>query len=45
MVDRKGDEEVDITIIPGEPREPVAVPAGDAGDEPSGDEPDEPSEG
>jgi len=25
MVDRKGDEEVDITIIPGEPREPVLL--------------------
>jgi ATP-dependent Clp protease ATP-binding subunit ClpC len=35
MVDRKGEEEVDITIIPGEEREPVAVPAGDAS-EPEG---------
>jgi len=49
MVDRKGDDEVDITIIPGEPREPekVAVPAGDAPEnrEPDGsaDEPDEPA--
>jgi ATP-dependent Clp protease ATP-binding subunit ClpC len=36
MVDRKGDEEVNITIIPGEEREPepVTVPAG--GDEPEG---------
>ncbi|HEY7694400.1 MAG TPA: ATP-dependent Clp protease ATP-binding subunit [Gaiellaceae bacterium] len=34
MVDRKGDDEVDISIIPGEEREPVAVPAGDASDEP-----------
>jgi ATP-dependent Clp protease ATP-binding subunit ClpC len=42
MVDRKGDEEVDITIIPGEPREPVAVPAGDAADEPEST-PEEPS--
>jgi ATP-dependent Clp protease ATP-binding subunit ClpC len=42
MVDRKGDEEVDITIIPGEPREPVAVPAGEAGDEPEST-PEEPS--
>ena len=35
MVDRKGEEEVEITIIPGEPREPekVAVPAGDASPE------------
>jgi ATP-dependent Clp protease ATP-binding subunit ClpC len=43
MVDRKGDEEVDITIIPGDPREPVAVPAGDSGDEPesSAEEPPE----
>ena len=43
MVDRKGDEEVEITIVPGEPREPVAVPAG--GDEPEGsaEEPDEPA--
>ena len=32
MVDRKGEEEVDITIIPGEEREPdPAVPAGDDG--------------
>jgi ATP-dependent Clp protease ATP-binding subunit ClpC len=39
MVDRKGDDEVDITIIPGE-REPVAVPAGDASEpEGAGDEP------
>ena len=44
MVDRKGDEEVEITIIPGEPREPVAVPAGDAERRGSGDDPDEPSE-
>jgi hypothetical protein len=31
MVDRKGEEDVDITIIPGEEREPekVTVPAGD----------------
>jgi ATP-dependent Clp protease ATP-binding subunit ClpC len=46
MVDRKGDEDVDITIIPGEEREPekVTVPAG--GDEPaaSADEPDAPGE-
>jgi hypothetical protein len=35
MVDRKGEEEVDITISPGEEREPVAVPAGDAS-EPEG---------
>jgi ATP-dependent Clp protease ATP-binding subunit ClpC len=36
MVDRKGDEEVNITIIPGEELEPepVTVPAG--GDEPEG---------
>jgi ATP-dependent Clp protease ATP-binding subunit ClpC len=36
MVDRKGDEDVNITIIPGEEREPepVTVPAG--GDEPEG---------
>jgi ATP-dependent Clp protease ATP-binding subunit ClpC len=45
MVDRKGDDEVDITVIPGEEREPekVTVPAGD---EPAGsaDEPDESTE-
>ena len=35
MVDRKGDEEVEITIVPGGPREPVAVAAGDAS-EPEG---------
>ena len=42
MIDRKGEEEVDITIIPGEPREEpekVTVPAGD---EPEGSaEPDD----
>jgi ATP-dependent Clp protease ATP-binding subunit ClpC len=45
MVDRKGEEEVDITIIPGEKREPVAVPAGDAS-EPEGsiDEPSDPAD-
>jgi ATP-dependent Clp protease ATP-binding subunit ClpC len=45
MVDRKGDDEVDITIIPGEAREPVAVPAGE-GSEPEGpgDEPAESSD-
>src|SRR6185369_13758461 len=45
MVDRKGDDEVDITIIPGEPREPVAVPAGE-GSEPEGpgDDPAESSD-
>jgi len=45
MVDRAGDEEVKITIIPGEEREPVAVPAGDAS-EPEGsiDEPSDPSD-
>jgi ATP-dependent Clp protease ATP-binding subunit ClpC len=39
MIDRKGEEEVDITIIPGEEREPEKVPvvAGDAA--PIGDEP------
>jgi ATP-dependent Clp protease ATP-binding subunit ClpC len=44
MVDRAGDEEVKITIIPGEERdpEPVTVPAGSA-DEPEGpaEEPDD----
>ncbi len=50
MVDRKDDEEVDITVIAGEEREPepVTVPAGDgSGDEPESspdDSPDEPSE-
>jgi ATP-dependent Clp protease ATP-binding subunit ClpC len=48
MVDRKGDDEVDITIIPGEPREPekVAVPAGDAPEshEPEGSAGDEPTD-
>jgi len=41
MVDRKGDDEVDITIIPGEVPEPekVAVPAGDAS-ESQDDQPD-----
>ena len=54
MVSRKGEEEVDITIIPAEDREKVAVPAGsvpggsdtpDGGDEPEGSagEPDEPT--
>jgi ATP-dependent Clp protease ATP-binding subunit ClpC len=46
MIDRKGEEEVDITIIPGEPRqepEKVTVPAGDQ-PEGSADEPDEPAE-
>ncbi len=54
MVSRKGEEEVDITIIPAEEREKVAVPAGsvpggsdtpDGGDEPEGSagEPDEPT--
>jgi ATP-dependent Clp protease ATP-binding subunit ClpC len=46
MVDRKGDEEVNITIIPGEEREPepVTVPAG--GDEPEGsaDDPNDAAE-
>jgi ATP-dependent Clp protease ATP-binding subunit ClpC len=43
MVDRKGDEEVEITIIPGEEREPekVTVPAGSDEPEGSADEPDE----
>ena len=47
MIDRKGEEEVDITIIPGEPREEpekVTVPAGDE-PEGSADEPDDPAEG
>jgi len=45
MVDRKGDEEVDITIIPGEEREPVAVPAGDASEpEGTGEDPAEHSD-
>ena len=45
MVDRKGEEEVDITVIPGEPREPekVTVPAGADEPEGSADEPDEPA--
>jgi hypothetical protein len=45
MVGRKGDDEVDISIIPGEPREPekVAVPAGDE-PEGSADEPDHPED-
>ena len=47
MIGRKGDEDVDITIIPGEPREPekVAVAAGEGssgGDESAADDaPDE----
>jgi ATP-dependent Clp protease ATP-binding subunit ClpC len=43
MVDRKGDEEVDITIIPGEEREEpekVTVPAGE---EPAGSVDDGPA--
>jgi ATP-dependent Clp protease ATP-binding subunit ClpC len=47
MVDRKGEEEVDITVIPGEPREPekVTVPAGADEPEGSADGPDEPAAG
>ena len=43
MVDRAGDEEVKITIIPGEAREPepVTVPAGSDEPEGSADEPDD----
>jgi ATP-dependent Clp protease ATP-binding subunit ClpC len=43
MVDRAGDEEVKITIIPGEEREPepVTVPAGSDEPEGSADEPDD----
>jgi ATP-dependent Clp protease ATP-binding subunit ClpC len=41
MVDRKGDDEVDITIIPGAEREPVGVPAGDTSEPDAGDRPDE----
>jgi ATP-dependent Clp protease ATP-binding subunit ClpC len=46
MVDREGEEDVKITIIPGEPREPekVTVPAGDAEPEGPAAEPDEPAE-
>jgi ATP-dependent Clp protease ATP-binding subunit ClpC len=46
MVDRKGEEEVDINVIPGEEREPekVTVPAGGEEPEASADEPEEPSE-
>lgn len=46
MIGRKGDDDVDITIIPGEPREPekVAVAAGEGAssseDDAPGDEPD-----
>ena len=45
MIDRKGDDEVAITIIPGEVPEPekVTVPAGGA-DEPEGPSEDEPVE-
>jgi ATP-dependent Clp protease ATP-binding subunit ClpC len=44
MIGRKGDDDVDITIIPGEPREPEKVPvaAGEtaaSGDDAPGDEP------
>ncbi len=46
MVDREGEEDVKITIIPGEPHEPekVTVPAGDAEPEGPAAEPDEPAE-
>jgi ATP-dependent Clp protease ATP-binding subunit ClpC len=46
MVDRKGEEEVEITVIPGEEREPekVTVPAGAEEPEGSVDEPAEPAE-
>ncbi len=46
MVDRKGEEEVEITVIPGEEREPekVTVPAGGEEPEGSADEPVEPAE-
>jgi ATP-dependent Clp protease ATP-binding subunit ClpC len=47
MVDRKGDEEVNITIIPGEEREEpekVTVPAGPEEPEASADEPDDSAE-